>query len=213
MHLAAIPLEILVGIFIVERFLERREKKEKRRMLMFIKSYLFRSEMLNLFIANFNALKFPAITMVKIKNATLEELKQMREEANTIEYKSPETMEPVIMEYVKAEHVWHNFRERAITYNFEEIFQDMIYILHFVYDVKLFKNNNPDNLFIYEAEKKVLIMEKVKKILGGGIRKFLDYAIELKEKQPDMFYDLISDYELSSQIRFPQNEDRGQTKV
>lgn len=213
MHLAAIPLEILVGIFIVERFLEKREKKEKRRMLMFIKSYLFRSEMLNLFIANFNALKFPAITMVKIKNATLEELKQMRKEANTIEYKSPETMEPVIMEYVKAEHVWHNFRERAITYNFEEIFQDMIYILHFVYDVKLFKDNNPGNFFIYEAEKKVLIMEKVKKVLRGGIQKFLDYAIELKEKQPDMFYDLISNYELSSQIRFPQNEDRGQTKV
>lgn len=213
MHLAAIPLEILVGIFIVERFLEKREKKEKRRMLMFIKSYLFRSEMLNLFIANFNALKFPAITMVKIKNATLEELKQMRKEANTIEYKSPETMEPVIMEYVKAEHIWHNFRERAITYNFEEIFQDMIYILHFVYDVKLFKDNNPGNFFIYEAEKKVLIMEKVKKVLRGGIQKFLDYAIELKEKQPDMFYDLISNYELSSQIRFPQNEDRGQTKV
>lgn len=112
MHLAAIPLEILAGIFIVEEFLEKREKKEKRRMLMFIKSYLFRSEMLNLFITNFDALKFPAITMVRIKNATLEELKQMRKDANTIEYKSREMMEPVIMEYVKAEHVWHNFRER-----------------------------------------------------------------------------------------------------
>lgn len=89
----------------------------------------------------------------------------------------------------------------------------MIYILHFVYDVKLFKDNNPDTLFIHEAEKKVLIMEKIKKILGEGIRKFLDYAIELKEKQPDMFYDLISDYELSSQIRVPQNKVRGQTKA
>lgn len=69
MHLAAIPLEILAGIFIVEEFLEKREKKEKRRMLMFIKSYVFRSEMLNLIITNFDALKFPAITMVKIKKA------------------------------------------------------------------------------------------------------------------------------------------------
>jgi hypothetical protein len=78
MHLAAIPLEILAGVFIVEKFLEKREKKERRRQLMFIKSYLFRSEMLNLFLANFDALKFPAITMSKIKNAILEELKQMR---------------------------------------------------------------------------------------------------------------------------------------
>lgn len=78
----------------------------------------------------------------------------MRKDANTIEYKSREMMEPVIMEQVKAEHVWHNFRERAITCNFEKIFQDMIYILHFVYDVKLFKDNNPDTLFIHEAEKR-----------------------------------------------------------
>lgn len=56
-------------------------------------------------------------------------------------------------------------------------------------------------------------MEKIKRILGEGIRKFLDYAIELKEKQPDMFYDLISNYELSSQIRVPQNKVRGQTKA
>ncbi|HHT9111653.1 MAG TPA: hypothetical protein ACFYDZ_10925, partial [Candidatus Brocadiaceae bacterium] len=53
LHLAAIPLEVLVGVFIVEKFLEKRAKGEKLRQLMFIKSYLFRSEMLNLFLANF----------------------------------------------------------------------------------------------------------------------------------------------------------------
>jgi hypothetical protein len=201
LHLAAIPLEVLVCVFIVEKFLEKRAKGEKLRQLMFIKSYLFRSEMLNLFLANFEALKFPAVTMSKIKNAPLEELWQMRKDADTIEYKSLEAMEPVILEYVKAEQVWHNFKERAITFNFEEIFQDMIFILHFIYDVKLFKSNNPDKLFIYEAEKRVLMMKKVKIVLGGGIQKFLDYVIELKEKQPDMFCDLISDYELSLQIR------------
>lgn len=201
LHLAAIPIELLAGIFIMERFLEIKENKEKRRQLMYIKSHLFRSEMLDLFMANFHALKFPAVTMSKIKHATLEELKQMRKDANTIEYKSLETMEPIIMEYVNAEQVWHNFKERAITYNFEEIFHDMIYILHFIYDVKVFKANNPDKLFIYEAQNRALMMEKVIKVLGGGIRKFFDYAIELKEKRPDMFYDLISNYELSSQVR------------
>ncbi len=34
--------------------------------------------------------------------------------------------------------------------------------------------------------------------MGDGILKFLDYIIELKEKNPDMFYDLLTDYELSS---------------
>ncbi|MGQ3684399.1 MAG: hypothetical protein ACUBOA_05210 [Candidatus Loosdrechtia sp.] len=207
LHLAAIPLEILVGFFIVEKFLERREKKEKRRQLMFIKSCLFRSEMMNLFLVNFSALKFPDIKMSNIKNVTLKELKQLRNDTITLEYKSLEMMESVIMEYVKIEHVWCNFKERAITYDFEEIFHDMVYILHFIYDVKLFKENNPDKLFIYEAEKRKQSMEKVNRVLGGGIRKFLDYAIELKEKQPDMFYTLISDYELSSQIRRPRKQE------
>lgn len=200
-HLSAIPLEILLGVFIVGNFLEKREKKERRRQLMFIKSCVFRSELLNLFIVNFDALKFPSLTMSKIRNATLEEMRQMRKEADTIEYQSPEMMEPVIMEYVKAEQVWHSFKERAITYNFEEIFHDMIFILNFIYDVKAFKNNNPDKLFIYEAEKNILFMEKIKKVLGAGIQKFLDYAIELKEKHPDTFDELISDYELASKIR------------
>ena len=163
---------------------------------MYIKSCLFRSEMRDLFIANFNTLKSPSLTMAQIKDSTLDELKRMREDANTVEYKSLEKMEPIIMEYVNAQSVWQNFMDIAISYNFEEIFQDMIYILHFIHDVKAFKANNPDKLFIYEAAEKERLMTKVKTVLGDGIRKFLDYAIELKEKQPDMFYEIISDYEL-----------------
>jgi len=33
LHLAAIPLEVLVAVFIVERFLEQKERQEKRRQL------------------------------------------------------------------------------------------------------------------------------------------------------------------------------------
>ena len=200
LHLAAIPLEVLVAVFIVEKFLENRENKKRRSQLMYIKSSLFRSEMHDLFITNFNALKSPAVTMLKIKNSTLPELKQMREDANTVEYKSLEQMEPVIMEYVDAQAVWQNFMDIAINNNFEDIFHDMIYILHFIHDVKTFKAKNPDKLFIYEAEKREALMQKVKTVLGDGIRKFLDYVIELKEKHPDMFYEVISDYELSAQM-------------
>ena len=200
-HLAAIPLEILLVVFIVQRYLDNREKKEKRRQLMFIKSYFFRSEMRNLFLANFGALKSPCLTMSKIKNASLGELSKMRRDANTIEYESLEKMELVIMEYVKTQYVWQNFMDRAITYDFEDIFLDMIYILNFIQDVKVFKDNNPDKLFIHEAEKDEYMMIKVRKVMEDGIQKFLDYAIELKEKQPDMFNQIISYYESSSQVR------------
>ena len=201
LHLAAIPLDILIAVFIVEKYLEHHEQKEKRRQLMYIKSFMFRSDMRNLFITNFHALKTPALNMTRIKAASLDELRAMRTAAEEIEYKSLEAMEPVILEYVKAESVWHSFMERAITNNFEGIFFDMIFILHFIYDVKLFKENNPDKLFILEAEKRDPLMVKACKVLQDGIKAFLDYAIELKEKQPAMFDEVMSDYELTELIR------------
>lgn len=218
LHLAAVLFEILLGIFVVEMVLDKREKKQKLRELMYIKSCMFRSEMKKLFLANFQALKFPSITMSQIKNATLEELVQMRKDAEYAEYKSLEKMETVIIEYVKAEKVWHTFKDIVVTKCnhkfesnelnvFESIFQDMIFILHFIYDVKIFKKNNPNALFISEACKKKMPMEKTKKVLVDGIKKFLDYAIELKKTQPDMFNNLFSDYELAEKnVTFCRDE-------
>jgi len=200
LHVAAIPLEVLVAVFIVEKMLERRETKERRRQLMFIKSHMFRTDMRGLFIANFRGLKAPAITMSQIREASLEELRKMRREAESIEYRSPEAIEEIIREYVKAQPVWTSFMERAITYNFENIFLDMIYILHFINDVKAFWERYPDKLFIHEAEGNERLMTKVNKVLNDGIQKFLDYAVELKEKQPKVFIDLMTDYEISDRM-------------
>lgn len=194
LHLAAIPLEVLLAVFIVERLLERRSAREKRRQLMFIKSHLFRAEMRSLFLKNFNALKSPALTMSGIKKASLAELKRMREEAERIEYQSPAAMEPVIMEYVKARHVWQQFLNQAIHYNFEDIIVDMIYILNFIEDILLVKEIYPGVLFMEAAAQRDALMKKSQRVLEDGIRKFLDYAIELKEKRPEMFEDLLDDY-------------------
>lgn len=200
-HLAAIPIEVMVAVLIVEKALQRHARREKRRQLMFIKSHLFRSEMRHLFLADFAALKTPALSMDEIRTASLEELKGMRLKTKTVEYKSPEDMESVIVEYVKAERVWRNFMERAITFDFEEIFLDMISILHFVNDVRAYKERNSDQLFIHEALAHPRMKAKVYEVLGDGIRRFLDYAIELKERQPEMFEEVMEDYALSARIR------------
>ncbi len=200
-HVAAIPLEVLVAVFIVERFLENRENREKRRQLMYIKSYLFRSEMRNLFIANFAALKSPDVSLAGIRAAGIDGLREMRRKAEAVEYRSAEAMEPVILEYVRAKHVWHDFKERAITYNFENIFLDMIEILNFITDVEHFREKFPGRLFVQAAADRAELMAKARKILGNGIRSFLDYAIELKEKKPDLFEELMADYELTARLR------------
>lgn len=201
LHVAAIPLEILFGAFLVERYLSKKERKVKLQQLMHIKSYLFRSEMRNVFIANFDALVYPDISIANIKNSSLMEIRKMRNNIEKLKYRSLEEMELIILEYANAHNVFHFFMEWAIDNGFESIFQDMIYILHFIQDVRLYKKYNPDKLFIKEAGKKPQLMEKVNKVLKDGICKLLDYAIELKEKQPDVLDELLSDYLLSSRIK------------
>jgi len=200
LHLAAIPLEVLLAVFIVEQFLARRDAREKRKQLMILKSHLFRAEMRALFIKNFRVLKSPVISVSAIKDATLNELKDMRKQAERVEYQTLESMEPVIMEYVQALPTWRQFLDRALQFNFDDIVEDMIYLLHFISDVKLFKEFNPDKMFIHEAAKNELLMKKAQKILSDGVRKFLDEVIELKENRPEMLVDLLNDYEFCSQI-------------
>jgi len=200
LHVAAIPLEVLLAVFIVETLLRKREDNNKRKQLMYIKSLLFRSELRPLFIFNFKALKYPSVTMTQIKNASLDELKQMRQEAESIEYKSLKAMESVILEYTKQQHIWQQFMDWGISFHFDTLVEDMIYILHFIHDVKLYKEKNPKKLFMEEAEKKKSLKVKVERVLWDGIEKFLDYAIELKEKKPEMFDDLLSDFEMCSEI-------------
>jgi len=196
LHLAAIPLEVLVVVFIIKKLLDAKEKSGRKKHLAYMKECIFRSDMRQLFAANFAALKSPAISMSQIREMSLEQLKQVRESAEMVEYKSLDAMEPVIMEYVKAQPVWKNFMDLAMGFGFDVVLKDMVYITHFINGVKVFKENNPDKSFVYEATEKKWLMQRVDKILGDGIRSFLDFAIELKEKQPDMFLEMISDYEL-----------------
>ncbi len=195
LHLAAIPIEILFGALLIEKILERKRKTEQSKRLMHFRCYLFRSRLRNIFLANLNALKFPIISISKIKNASLEELKQMRKDANHIEYASLDAMETIITEYVPAYHAFYSFMEWTIIHDIDSGFENMIYILHFIEEVKQFKHNNPDAPYVYAAQKRRSLMKKVKKVLAEGLFNFLEFLIELKKKEPALFYELLADYE------------------
>lgn len=192
LHLAAIPLEVLLAVFVVEKIMEKREIRRKKKELMYLKSYLFRSGMRRLFIANFASLKTPPISIKNIINGSLEELTAMRHQAESVEYKGPQEIEKVVMEYVKAEPVWINFMNRAMHFGFDAIFHDMIEILHFIYDVKAFNESKQGKLFVDAAHENQELWNKTHKIIGDGIRKFLDYAIELKRDEPGVFIEVMT---------------------
>jgi hypothetical protein len=199
-HLAAIPLEILAGAFLVERWLARKEKEGKRRQLMYLKSYLFRSEMRRVFISNFDALASPTITLAGLREEPVSELRWVRDRITTVSYRSPQDMERVVLEYVGARRAFQIFMEWAAANDFEPIFHDMLFILHFIQDVERFREANPDRLFVEEALRHPRLQAKLEKILRDGVVKFLDYVIELREKEPEVLEELLDDYLVSAKM-------------
>lgn len=200
LHLAAIPLEIILAVIVVEHFLERKEKANRKYQLFLIKSYLFRSEMRNLFVCNLISLQSPEISISKIRKMTLKELKEYKSNLGSLIYKSPLHLEKVIQEYVKAKNVFQFFLNWAIEHKIEAIFDDMIHILHFIQDVTLFNEQNLDKLFIDEAKSKPELLEKTSRVVRNGVVKFIEYMAELKQHDPALLDNLLSDYEVSSSI-------------
>jgi hypothetical protein len=201
LHLAAIPFEILIAVFIVDKLLRKREGLEKRRRLITVVITLFGSEMSRFYATCFQAMRSPRITISTIANSNIEELKRIRIAADAIEYESFEDMELAIKECVKIEHIWRSLLESAITYDIEEMYLNVLYVINFIHDVKVFKESHSDELFIHLAQQDELLMRRVKEVLGLGIQKLLDYAIDLKESNPDMLRRLMSDLDASARIR------------
>jgi hypothetical protein len=200
-HVAAIPLEILVGAIVVERWLASRERETRRRQFMYMKSYIFRSELRNVFISNFAGLVQPQISLEWIRTASALELRAVRDAITELRYRSPAVVEGILAEYVRSRGVFLTFLDWAATNDFEPIFHDMIFILHFIQDIDTFKQRNPGRLFAEEAARFPRLQAKVDKILRDGVVKFLDYAIELREQEPLVFEELLEDYAQSAHVR------------
>ena len=206
-HLAAIPLEIMFGAIIVERYLSRREKRGRLRQLMHMKSFIFRSRMREIFINNFNALVKPRVDVHWLADVGLEELQQLREGLDELTYGSLEDLEATALSYIDARPVFVTFMEWAIQNDFESILEDMVFVLCFIQDVRMYKKYHPDKLFVEHALSTERGREKLRKVLTDGVSKFLDYAIELKSAKPEVYDELMSVYLLAVSLK----EHAGQT--
>jgi hypothetical protein len=204
-HVAAIPLEILLGAVLVERFLAGRERKSRLRQLMHLKSFMFRTHIREAFIANFQALESPNIDMERLAIASLPELQEMRNSIRKLNYRSVEDLETVIKAYVDARDIFRDFMEWAISNDFESILENMVFVLHFIQDVDLYKRYHPNMLYIEHALRMPDEKLRVIRILSDGISKFLDYLIELKQERPDVFKELINEYLMTSRMMLSKN--------
>ena len=201
LHLAAIPWEILIAVFVVDMLMRKREGSDKRRRTIAVAITLFGAEMGRFYDSCFRAIKSPLITLSIIANSSIEELKQLRIASDTIEYGSPEEMELAIKECVNIEHIWRSLLESAVTYDIEEMYLNTLNILNFIHDVKVYRESHPDMPFIHFAQQDERILKRVKEVIKLDVQKFLNYAIELKENHPEMLHQFLSELDTSTRIR------------
>ncbi len=194
-HLAAVPIEILAAVMIIEQLWALGDRIKKQKRLSYMLWVRYNLEIGSLLAASFKAVESPSLSMSRIKSASMEELKKLRDDAGTIRYKSIELVEAAATEYVKTQHIWKAYLDRAVEYDLEKVYQNMMHILYFIDYTEVFKRNNPDRLFVDEIRGNKGVLVKAEEILGSGIRIFLDMAIELRKKKTDAFYQVISNLE------------------
>lgn len=207
LHVAAIPLELLVGALIFEKFLASAERKRRIKQLSYIKGYLFRFDMRNIFILHLRAMVEPRITLLDIRDSSYDELVALRNLvlSTELKYGSHQALGLVIDQYVENQKVFEYFMEWAIRNEAEKIFNDMIYILNFIQDMKVLKEVTGGGLVVDEALKRPALQVKIAKVMKGNVLSLLDYAIELKNSRPKDLEELLGDYQLEMAAGIPHH--------
>ncbi len=197
LHVAAIPLELLVGAILFERFIASRERKRNLKQLSYIKGYLFRFDMRKIFSTNFESICQPSITMNQIHRASVEELEAMRRSFADadVTHASPEAFEAVLENYIESQRVFEYFMEWAIQNDFQKIFTDMIFVLNFIQDIKVLRDLHPGQSLASQVSSRPDLHRRANKISKDNVLSFLDYAIELRKQRPHEFFELLDDYQ------------------
>lgn len=205
LHLAAIPLEIMVGALIVDVYLARRERARHMQQLSYIKGFLFRTEMKNLFINNFRLLQNDDLKLQSLRDCDEEELRRIRADLGELVYRESSDKDAIVDQYIRSLGVFRYFMEWAIHNDADGIFHNMIFILHFIQDVKTFRERHPGRSLISDDVHDDDLRERVEKILRDNVISFLDYAIELRRDRPHEFDHLMEDY-IATEARLRRQE-------
>lgn len=224
-HIFAVFLELSLVLWVVEKFLRNYERQQevskRKKQLGLIKSVMFRSELKGVYLADFEVLKeksqdndpeirlrsiqSPDGCLPKIHYETLkawkDELKsldKLREDPelhhatklvknlverfNEVIDGNPELKKRIIDEYVNAQKAWSWFKEFAVTCNLEGILDDIIEVEHLNADTKAGRENKG----------------RLRNVWLTGIKKFVDYSVELMEPGSEtnqkLFKDMMKEY-------------------
>lgn len=218
-HVFSVVLELFLALVVIEIVWRSREKREEMKQretqLRHIKCYMFQAPMRNLFAVNFGELESPDIKFENIRDAgnredfrgQFEDLKlklaKDGKKLGNISYKVGGA-DKVFLEYMKAEEeVWEKFLDLAVKFSFPPIVKDMTEILSYIDQARRAVApkvvDKKEALKVFEdivskqskLQLKPELQSKIEEIMKKGILKFIEYAKDVKEHDPDMFTPLM----------------------
>jgi hypothetical protein len=193
LHLAAIPLEILLAAFVVDQVLNLQERQGRRRRLKGEAASVFHSQIEGVIEAGIRAAQPPDAPMPKLASMSTEELKGLRAAVGPAKYRSLAEMQAGIDQLVDAEQTWQSILAQAIEYDVDETYVNMMKMLSFVRYVKAFRESHPDESFAHFAQGNEKAMEKMRGVSELAVRRYLDLLVDFKEHDPDMLKELHAD--------------------
>ena len=193
LHLAAIPIEILVATFIVERLLRAHEEQRSRRRIMAEAATAFHSQIETVVQVGIRTAQPPDARVPKLETLSVEELKRLRARAGPVKFTSAEEVDAAVNELVDAEDLWLSIMSQAIEHDIDETFVNMMRLLDFVHHVKAFRRAHPGEDFGRHALGDEAATKRMEDAGGSAVVRYLDLLIEFKEKEPDMLQKLRLD--------------------
>ncbi|MDH4186537.1 MAG: hypothetical protein OEV08_06045 [Nitrospira sp.] len=193
-HLFAVFMELCLVLFVVEVLLRKHEKQkseaDRRNQLRLIKSAMFRRQLRDLYIANFQVLKKDS--GISLKALQVSDLKPQMEEwgrqdsdyyKRFFNYDEKAKVRRVLAEYAKAENAWDKLEEIALSIGRDDVLDDITNVKNLIAD---YKNIVPDNSIgeVDQDVQKILDdpvkFERLICVWSRGMEKFVQYACELK---------------------------------
>lgn len=190
LHLAAISLEVLVGVLIVGQILRRQKDEERERRILKTRELLVRTDLADVIFHSIRILKKPCLGLEDLENASQEKIREHLLEISQgklecIQVQSGEkAMEHFVDSFIEAESALQ--RELTNAENFKsKSFDQLVGLLHTIHTVKLARQRYTKAKFKEYYGSNTAHFDALRHGIQTVLEIFLEYLAETKRFSPN----------------------------
>lgn len=193
LYLAAIPLEVLLAILILERYLKNLEHTKVNQQWVMFKSYIFRVSLKQLYINVIDTYSATGITVESCFDPDDKKLEEI-DRKFSVENIDMSRITPVLSEYIRTEETFVFFLRWAFENGFEEIFNEIGMMLHFIQDLKNFQEHHGSLSPEVMEKHDPALVETAKQTCMASAHYFIDFIKDISRHHVQLYHLLKKDY-------------------